>query len=148
MAILWQEVDLPGPVPVGVPGPLPLFLVGLADYTLADLSAPLPEGLGPVLAAVFGLVNKGYLPVFVPDVAPPIQVTNAQLRLALEASPPLDADFAAAVVALGGEYPTRWVYSNVFRRNEAFIAAVGVEAAISPATLDTVFMAAELIDAQ
>jgi hypothetical protein len=64
--IVYQQRTLDPAADVGTPGPLPLFLVGLADETLADL----PAGLDVAAVEELGLANTGYLPVEVPDPAP------------------------------------------------------------------------------
>lgn len=142
MALLYQRVSLPGPVPVGVPEYLPADLVGLSDDSLADL----PAAIGIPAATQLGYLDTGFLPAGDPPVPPvTLPVSNVQLRIALQDAALLDDMNAAVFGSPDLNDDIRWLYSSVFLIDEAFIvtamAAVGIN---RPA----IFAAAALVPPQ
>jgi hypothetical protein len=138
----YQEVTVPGNVPVGVPAPLPLDLVGLADVSLADLT----PAIGVPAATQLGYLNTGYLPVPPPSPTPHFTVSAGALRIALDRVGLLN-DFNSAVNGLSQEFDLWWDHQPTFTLGSLFILAVMAEAGPPLSDdMEAVFVAAASVE--
>jgi hypothetical protein len=134
----YQRVELPDTL-IGEPGPLPAELVGLADETLADLSAH----LDPEACAALGYVGQGFLYVDPPPAPPvvPAVVSRMQAKMALLAAGLLD-DVEAAVSAGSAELQIYWNEASDFHRDHPVLIGMTEALGLTAEQTDALFIAA------
>lgn len=161
---MYQRILLDNGAVQGNPGPLPPDLVGLADESLADLSAaldPCPAhlvGIGywPVTmvnadAPTDPAVDADERRVVVTVVPPPPPVPDAvsafQARSALRRAGLLGQVEAAIEASTDPDAKLAWEYATQFVRNGGLINSIGTGLGLTDAQIDDLFRLAEGIEA-